>query len=225
MKKLILLLAILPYIFTSCVEEDNLPQYLGEFKLGPEGEAYIKFEPGSYWIYENTKTKQLDTAIMKWYTSYMANFDGERRKYSREQIEFRWQTTRGEFRFSHGNVYQDLTSDSTWNKSVRHWGFALTGPSGIPSDVVSLPPNLDVVSGSTSGQRTSIVKIHDSLQVQGKWYYQVAEFEVNPDPAMNGRIGKYFWAKGIGLIKREKFEHWTFEYTEGWELIDYNITP
>lgn len=228
MKKLILLLAILPYVFTACVEEDNLPQYLGEFKLGAEGEAYIKFEPGSYWIYENTKTKQLDTAVMKWYSSSMANFDGERRKYSREQIEFRWQTTRGEYRFSHGNVYEDLTWDSTWNKSVRHWGFALTGPSGIPSTVISTPPNLDFVGGGTSGQKVAINKIHDSLQVQNKWYYKVAEFELDSDPSyytLYTDHTKYYWARNVGLVRRVLLEEHTTTEVESWDIIEYNVTP
>ena len=71
---------------------------------------------------------------------------------------------------------------------------------------------------------TVLNQVHDSLQVQGQWYYDVAEFEVDIDYVWDNKITKYYWAKHVGLIKREKYAHWTREFIEGWELIDYEVT-
>jgi hypothetical protein len=72
--KLILLLSLLPFILSTC--KDDEPQYLGEFRLGAEGEAYIKFEPGSYWVYENDMTGERDSFEMRDYNAKVETYEG-----------------------------------------------------------------------------------------------------------------------------------------------------
>jgi hypothetical protein len=61
------------------------------------------------------------------------------------------------------------------------------------------------------------------MLVQSKWYYSVAEFEVDYDPSWDGRRIKYFWAKNVGLIKREQYMNFTEEFLQSWELIDHQV--
>jgi hypothetical protein len=55
-------------------------------------------------------------------------------------------------------------------------------------------------------------------------YSKVAEFETNKDWQTGGYTTNTFWAKNIGLIKREKYSPLTGEYIESKELIEYNVT-
>jgi len=82
----------------------------------------------------------------------------------------------------------------------------------------------DLPKGGGASQDVIFKGKLDSLQVQDKWYYDVVEFEVDIDYSQNGRRGVYFWAKNVGLIKRDRYSHITKEIEESWELIDYKVT-
>jgi hypothetical protein len=208
-------------IMTSCNPDDE-PQYLGEFRLGAEGEAYIKFEPGSYWVYENDQTGERDSIVMQWYNSQMLHFEGRTRDYYREHIQFQWRGNSGTYDFITSHLFVDLTPQEQFNKSIRRWNLATHKVTGT-STMIYFPLDYNV-GGSVSGQRVEL-KRYDSLQVKGQWYFDVAEFEVSNDWIWDSKPTKYFWAKHVGLIKREKYAHWTNEYTEGWHLIRYQVTP
>ena len=107
-------------IMTSCNPDDE-PQYLGEFRLGAEGEAYIKFEPGSYWVYENDQTGERDSIVMQWYRSSLKHLKGERNDFYREDIQFRWYGSfTGVYDFYTLHPFADLTTGSLL-ESVHHF--------------------------------------------------------------------------------------------------------
>ena len=219
--KLILLLSLLPFILTTC--KDDEPQYLGEFRLGAEGEAYIKFEPGSYWVYENDMTGERDSIVMDYYRSKMRHFQGLEREYYREDISFKWESNNGVYIFNSVHPFADLTPESAFQSNSRHWAMPCNRQVVGPSAIMHMPPTL-TSGGGVSGQLSTHRLTHDSLQVQGEWYYDVAVFEVDNDPLLDNKPSKYYWAKNVGLIKKEKFKHWTNEYIEGWHLVKYQVT-
>jgi hypothetical protein len=218
--KLILLLSLLPFILTTC--KDDEPQYLGEYRLGAEGEAYIKFEPGSYWVYENDMTGERDSIVMDYYRSEMRPFQGLEREYYREHIEFGWKkNTAGSYRSYCIHPFVDLTPDATWHESVRSWYFYTSPEAASAGTIVSVPINKDISNGIANGYQSSFL---DSLQVQGEWYYDVAVFEVDNDWIWDSKPTKYYWAKTVGLVKKEQFKHQSGEYVQGWHLIKYQVT-
>ena len=219
--KLILLLSLLPFILTTC--KDDEPQYLGEFRLGAEGEAYIKFEPGSYWVYENDMTGERDSIVMDYYRSKMRHFQGLEREYYREDISFKWESNNGVYIFNSVHPFADLTPESAFQSNSRHWAMPCNRQVVGPSAIMHMPPTF-TSGGGVSGQISTHRLTHDSLQVQGEWYYDVAVFEVDNDPLLDNKPSKYYWAKNVGLIKKEKFKHWTNEYIEGWHLVKYQVT-
>lgn len=223
MKNFVLKFLVLSIAFgLTCCKPDDEPTYLGEFRLGEEGESYIKFEPGSYWIYENDMTQELDTIVMDYYYSTMRKFEGLKREYYREDISFGWRTgATGAYVFRSLHPFADLTPEESFQSSVRHWSIPGGGLSGSKTAMMHMPPKFN--AGGGSGQISQLAALHDSLLVKDTWYYDVAEFEVDIDPAWKGRPTKYFWAKHVGLIKREQYEHWTEAYTQGWHLIEYNV--
>lgn len=194
---------------------------MGEFRLGPEAEAYIKFSKGSYWVYKNTITLKLDTVRVNWYSSELLHFKSEKNDYYRENINVRWTgTISGFYDFKTLHPYVDLPPERL-SKSVHHFALPCTKSGGTTS-MIFLPIKKDG-GGGVSGQTTTFNQLHDSLLVQNRWYYDVAEFEVDIDYTQNDWRGVYYWAKNIGLIKREKYTTFTSEYIEGWELTDYFI--
>ena len=79
-----------------------------------------------------------------------------------------------------------------------------------------------------SGQSSRLNTIYDSLQVQGQWYYDVAEFELDNDWIWGTKYTdhtKYYWAKHVGLIRRVLLEEKTDTELESFDLISYQVTP
>ncbi|PCJ67735.1 MAG: hypothetical protein COA58_00955 [Bacteroidetes bacterium] len=198
---------------STCKPDEDIP-VTGEYRLGPKGEAYIKFTPGSYWIYENDKSKELDTITMQWYYSKMINLKGERNSFSREDIDLKM----GPYIFDLQHPYPDATPSPLPHVFVFH---TQKGPSRSGIFFYPFDTNLQ---GGNSGQVTKLNQLHDSLKIQDQWYYDVAEFEADIDYIWDERRTKYFWAKNIGLVKREKYMNFTEEYIEGWELIDFDVS-
>lgn len=213
-----LLLAISTILLPSCNPDDDQPKYLGAFTLGAEGEAYIKFEPGSYWIYENDVTNERDTQVMLYYKSKMLHFKGKRNEYDREDIEFSWQGNSGTYQFENGQPYVDATPAplvEAMQFECSRLGFGV-------SSLFYFPFNPEW-GGRTSGQISKFRTLHDSLQVSGNWFYDVAEFEVDKDWIWKGENNKYFWAKNVGLIKKERYYPLDKSYEEGWYLIEHFV--
>ena len=224
MKNRIILLLLLPFALATC--KDKEPQYLGEFKLGPEGEAYIKFEPGSYWIYQNSVTAAKDTITMTTYRSKILFFDGELRSYYREDIRYTMKGNSGNYITINEHPYVDATPENLHKEGVELFSMN-TSKVSIGATTSFYYPFSMPSGGTISGQSSYLIKQHDSLQVQGKWYYTVAEFEVDNDwmySTKETNHTKYYWAKNVGLIRRVLLEERSIDEVESWDIIEYNVT-
>lgn len=85
----------------------------------------------------------------------------------------------------------------------------------------------DLSQSGNSGQDVVFNQLHDSLQVKGQWYYDVAEFEIDNDWIWGTKFTdhtKYYWAKHVGLIKRSLLEEHSDIEVESWELLNYGVT-
>lgn len=218
-----ILLATLPFWLTTCTDKE--PQYLGEYKLGPGGEAYIKFEPGSYWVYENDKTGERDSITMEWYSSEMIHFEGLRREYYREHIQFRWLGNSGEYTFTSLHGFPDLTPQDAFERGLKHWSIPASKTAIGESAIMHMPPTYNS-GGGVIGQTSLVTQTYDSLQVSGEWFYEVAEFEVDNDWLWNTfdtNHTKYYWAKNIGLIRRVLLEEHSQLEVESFNLIKYEV--
>ena len=224
MKKLFLPALALAFLLITCKPDDE-PQYLGEFRIGQEGEAYIKFEPGSYWVYQNSKTSRVDTITMKSYHSEMRYFQGDRNMFSREHLDIRWTGTNGEYLISTLHPYVDLTPQEALNNSVRYFAMPANKPGVGITSMIHWPLERFNKAG-VSGQTTLFNGVHDSLMVKGTWYYDVAEFEVDNDPQYrtpDTNHTKYYWAKNIGLIRRVLLEERATTEIESYDIITYQL--
>lgn len=224
MSKTLLLLSLSIIIFgLMFCNPDDEPVNHGEFRLGPEGEAYIKFEPGSYWIYENDSTSERDTVVMDYYRSSMRHFKGDRNEFYREDINLRWVATSGVYEFSTPHPYVDATP---LDVGLYHFGMPCSRVGVGAVSMIYFPFSL-AQGGLVSGQSTYLNRRYDSLQINEKWYYDVVEFEIDNDWSWDFRPysnhTKYYWSKNIGMIKKVLLEEQSEVELEIWNLVDYKI--
>ena len=183
-------------IMTSCNPDDE-PQYLGEFRLGAEGEAYIKFEPGSYWVYENDQTGERDSFTMYSYYSELKNFSGISNSFEKEIIDINWlKNDRIDYYFEPKTPFPDATRREGLNPSTDIFTYRFYHSGSVGSCIFFYPFSPEY-AGSVSGQTTTVT-VHDSLQVKGRWYYDVAEFEAKSRPVDERKnrkvlLGKKYW--------------------------------
>lgn len=218
----ITLLLIASFVLSSCDPDDEfIPQ--GPVLLG-EGRDYIYFTEG-WWKYKNTVTDKIDSSILvRSNIRLLKHTCGENNRFlEKEDITFKTKSLTE-------CVNKDYRSSQAWgcqpSNLLNHYFqfFAKDYCQGFSESVVFFYPFDKNLQGGNSGQNIVFNQLYDSLQVQGQWYYDVAEFELDRDYIWDERRTKYYWAKHVGLIKREKYMNFTDEYIEGWELIDYDVT-
>ena len=218
--KLILLLSLLPFILTTCKDDEIVT--LGPLYLG-EAADYIFFEEGSWWKYVNTKTNEVDSTTVSYSYRELQYYGCSENSNFIEKEDFKM---RAESSTICRN--QKISIDQPWgcrpNNELNHY-FQVSVrdgcESGLESVIFYYP--FDLEKGGGASQDVIFNEVHDSIQVQSKWYYSVAEFHLDYDPSWGQRKSIYYWAKSIGLIKREQYEHFTNQFIQGWELINHQV--
>jgi hypothetical protein len=213
-----MLLLLLPFFLIRCIDGgEKLPEQIGPFQLAAEGKSYIKFTPGTWWVYKNTKTKALDTIIYDNYTEKMLHFKGERYEYDREYIQFNmhsktWGYTQ---RCENGHPIED------GNKEYKsHFWFRKSqsenGGWGFVGEVAFLGFPLDI-------------HLHPTFTVQGQTYQNVVEFEIQPDYVFTTVYSdhtSYYWAPNVGIIKQVLYKANNNRIEDiNWELIAFHPNP
>lgn len=217
-------------LFSTCKHKDCRqtgtcpPEYY--FKSIGGAKDYLWAKAGSYWIYKNTKTGDLDTV-----TCVIFHFDTITKKgtetYSQNvTIEFEYMFRGLYSTFSPYSYTETTTGYSANSIPVNNIRTILERDANSPGADIQCffhPFELGVHAG-TGAMYCSYLGMDSSCEMQGKTYYKVAKFDVDQDaisePKYNCRGAHtiYHWAKDVGLIKKEVL---TCNYN--WELIEYNI--
>lgn len=85
------------------------------------------------------------------------------------------------------------------------------------------PFNKNFVAG-TGSHTCKLIGFDSTFVLQGKTYENVAKFFIDRDntwgnnPSNTDASVNYYWAKGVGLIKKESTNN-----SGNWELIEYKI--
>jgi hypothetical protein len=216
----------------SCTpEEKPHPKiYTGPFYLG-EALDYLYFKPGSYWVYKNTVTNQIDTIT---------------------QISIDTATKYVDTDVPSGHYYMTYTSISYRQYSSLHKSSITCGmhppvafeyglsigcryfDDGFPAEfqLFSFPFVLNV--DTTFHVSTSINFLGYKKDI--KYGPRITDSAVHflsrstkidlRSSVIQNEIGKgnNYWVKGIGRI-RVDFTSWYPETKESWELVDYYIKP
>ena len=217
-----------------CDKDPSKPGYQGKppkpeyyrIKMNEELKSYLWSNLGSYWIYKNTKTGDLDTHIINGFY-----FDSI--------------LVKGIYPYSkHRTIYYDYLSKSFYSTFIKRFFYEYTrtfNPQATDLYITSndltregngsrnhplVHPFL-IPKESNSGTGSSYaayIGMDSTLTIQGKTYYNVAKFDIDSDGVWSKTYpytttgSKYYWAKDVGLVKRTATHR-----DENWELIEYNI--
>lgn len=206
---------------TKLEKETIGPILLGKWK------NYIYFEPGSWWIYklDSGGYQYYDTVKMVMGGCHVNEYNGIvsstiDRTIIREEFLMNMSSSYFEY-VSHGiwPVMAINLTDTAWYRSYR---MVRNTPSGETN--AWFRPNSTLIPNDVYGLSisTTFKGIHDTIQLSGTMYQNVAEYEISSDGSWKfpGRGGKvsYYYAKGIGLVERKNFGN-----GETWTLIDYKV--
>lgn len=232
--KLLLIISLL--IISSCRDKDPTkpgyqrkppaPVYL-KYRLGSAKE-YMWFNPGSYWIYKNTKTNALDTVTCKnlYYDSFVVKGIEDYSKHITvdfDRLITNYYSTYNKLSF------EDNTSFFNPNSTpIRDYFYPINRSTNEGREISPFYYPFDESRLSGNGfSQTKFKTLIPNLNINSFNFNNVGIFETDfdaiwyPKDSINSiqyPKSKHYWAQNIGLIKRENISE-----NYSWELIDYNI--
>lgn len=210
-----------------CQDDGTCPPEYYRFTLG-EAKDYLWAKPGSYWIYKNTLNGALDTQTCTYFyfdsTTVKGNYDHSKHIIITYDI-----LKRKLYSTFNKWIYSEYTREHNPNATPFSTGRTVlmreVGGEGLIS-AFHTPFTIGTYSG-TGSENTIYTGMDTTLTLQGKVFDRVVKFELDMDDIWYDNNhplptrypnAVYYWAKNVGLIKREnKSEKYS------WELIDYNI--
>ncbi len=194
-------------------------------RVYPLGEAknYLCFNKGSYWIYKNTKTGDLDTQVCEAYLLDNIVKKGSFNNTKHITVRYEQMSRTISSSFNDCNYYDNT---SGYNPDAISFGIERTilirNSSKIGTIGAYFYPFVENENYGTGSNVTTCIGLDSTLIVQGKTYYNVAKFDIDQDDIWYNFASYpnavYYWAKDVGLIKR-----WNKSENYSWELIEYNI--
>ena len=217
-------------------------EYIGLISMD-EGKDYLLFQPGSFWVYKNSLSNELDTIVLRnsnlyileWRNTNVLNpdpysFDAEYISYNtyslRDSANYNTYCTNAGISRNAPGFYKIFEFDCQreGGKYYKNTSF------NDESTVFFYPFYTD--EHKRNGTATCLGKV-DSISLNSKTYYDVVSFSVEQDVAylhpnfyvFNHGTSIYHWAKNIGLIK---IEHQSYVKNMNvikfnWALIDSHV--
>lgn len=207
---------------------DPDPTDLGFFALG-EAKDYVYFKPGTWWVYQNTKTGLRDSIVVTF--SLLDTLEGTSKKWHNTEEIFNVRS----HSYSNGNNYSLYHRQGAVEVINQPKVFIITTlvrsePYEGEIEPFYYPFNF-IEKGSNAGYGLQCTTIKDTMTINGKIYNDVAIFfirndNIEPSPK-DGKPAKYYWAKNFGLIQKDlfdsKFPGDTSVLYHSWKLINSNI--
>lgn len=213
-----------------CHVNGTCPEEYYKFYLG-EAKNYLWAGKGSYWIYKNSKTGELDTQTVTYCKTYWLNVRGTQNSTRHINVDYEV-LSRGIYSSFNQWVYEDRTGEVTpdglyFNGTYRVILDRLVSGEGYIF-AFDFPFRINAAIGN--GSSTTWCRSADtSLKVKNIDYKGIKCYELDMDDiwypnnhpiSIRYPNAFYYWIKDIGLLKRyNKSENYS------WDLIDYKINP
>jgi hypothetical protein len=211
------------FLFNSC-KKPKKPIYYSN----PLGEAkeYLWANLGSYWIYQNDKTGELDTQTIIAAKNYWKKRTGTRESTKHITIEYEY-LIRQIYSTYNKWKYDDMTAEYNPDASRTQKVIVNRDAYGAPGSGQTNPFRHPFVLNDRGGSGVSITTCTNTdttIILNGKAHEHIAVFRVflsgideRKTNCLNPTI-LYYWEKDIGLIKKDMTK-----CGYSWDLIDYNI--
>jgi hypothetical protein len=207
----------------SCKPEppDPPPTELGFFALG-EAKDYVYFKPGTWWVYQNTRTGLRDSIVVTF--SLLDTLEGTSKKWH----------------------YTDEIFNVRSHSYSNGYNYSLYKRQG-PVEVTDQPENFIIPTLERSEPYEGELEpfyypfnfkgykyclgIKDTMTINGKVYKDVAVFFIRTDGTeplpLKHKPAKYYWARNFGLVQKDLFDSKFLGDTSvlyhSWKLINSNI--
>lgn len=216
---LFIISVISAFTLQTCKPDDEVGKTFGPYTLG-EGKDYLNFKSGSWWVYQHNKSGLYDTLILKNILISTRRFEGK------------------------NILIKDVVIFSIYSTTTKYMYdyYTLTpNPDAIP-EILARVNSIDILHGKSKpgdyhGETISFFYPFDSLResslgvgvttylgmdtlvnMKGNKFKNVRKFQQTKDACWDGNTCKYYWAKDIGLIKKENIKK-----EESWELINWHV--
>lgn len=223
---------------SSCKEKDETksqPQNLGFISAG-EAKDYLVFKKGTYWVYKNSLTQELDSMILTSCNLDTLHAEGDKRIFDYEEIDFVIKSMRDNATYHTYDFPPNpdvLNFDFGWawqcNRSGGEYSKYQTG--SHTSAQFYYPFSKESLGNGS--YHIKFIEKKDSLSVSSQTYYKLATFLVTHDvafPYPNSYYGdywenKYYWAPNYGLVKVEMvgWDPNNIKTSMNWDLIKSHI--
>lgn len=214
------LLLLLIACESDCQKKGNCPPEYYRFELG-EAKNYLWASKGSYWIYRNTKTGDLDTQTVTTCKTYWVSDRGTTKYTKHISVDYEVLVRLLKSTFN-GWEYKDKTSFYNADalrpfktylvRTISNSGQSINDPFWMPA------------FKNENGGATNCVNVDTTITIGSKVYEHVVVFDIDIDAIWENKLGcirpnsRYYWVKDIGLVKKEMNR-----CNYSWELIDYKI--
>jgi hypothetical protein len=235
---------IIQYIFfgivllllSACDKDPSKPGYQSKppkpeyyrIKMSEDLKSYLWSNIGSYWIYKCDLTGELDSQYCVSSDAIVRKAIGVKRVYDFENIY----SNNRSLKYKTNILMQGQTSDP----DIINFDFGIVWQRNINGRVASIL-NTWQYKDRGYGNGLNITYFREkfpSFLVEGREYHDVLVYEVIGDPTFpkpsipiwSSGDSKYYWAKGVGLIKiehknQDKSQLPNKDITLSWNLIDY----
>jgi len=214
----LLAIALLTLSLSCCKRDDDAPSEPITLLAPQEVKDYVLFQPGTYWVYENSITQELDSVYVYETLNEITRFEGDGQIVDFEQIIV---NTFSEFEQYNHKYKLDapvLEALQFYNPRIKR---VKTKPGDYVGETIVLFHPYNVGDKRYPLGTNGYVELIDfklSFELGGNIYQEVLIYKNVEDASEGYKNVNYYFAKHIGLIKREIIDN-----TESWELIRYNI--
>jgi hypothetical protein len=188
----------------------------------PLGEAkdYLYALPGSYWIYKNSSTGELDTQTCQGFLLDTVIERGTLNNTKHITVEYE-RINRVIYSTFNKKEFEDETGFYNPN-AIRPLKTIMSRYLGARSNLVFFNPFMVNEKIASAASYTKCVSFDSIMNINTNKFHMVVSFDIDID--FIASIGEpptssiYYWGKNVGLIK--KFDRLK---NISWELIDYQI--
>ena len=215
-----------------CDKDPSKPGYQGkppkpefhDMSMSEDLKSYLWSKPGSYWIYKNTKTGDLDTQVCTGFLFNNITIKGDESHSKHITIKYDLIARNISSTYTKHGFYDETTRYYPNSTPFKGMFYALyRHGNGSLISVFHYTFDYPRMSG-TGSSYTTYIGMDSTLTIQGKTYQNVAKFDIDKDDIWEEKLNCirsnniYYWAKDVGLIKKQ-----SISCNYSWELIEYNI--
>ncbi len=194
-------------ILQSCKPDDAPPAAdLGFFPLGDEVKDYLYFKPGTFWIYKNSLTGELDTICVN--NSVLDTIQQTSKKwhFSNELflVSSKSKSTGHEYYHYMRSLGAEVNS-VTWACIPN-----MERKNPFEGDITAFYYPFNFHKTKPGAYPTELISIRDTMIINQNTFNKVAIYYIKQDELEPGTLkrnaAKYFWARNAGLIRKDLFK-------------------